>query len=170
MPAVAERSRRVYPAFLEWAGPGVGSIPANSNAQNVPSFRRWRFEMKLSPFLFIFYIIHIKMHFYIFPARIHDECDLDNWHVEDYRDGSSISLRAGRWYQQAPASDPKSNSGDSIHIQIRHPVTAQNLTTRSVDIILYFPRSVMIFLPVASSYQCYLTRQGVARESEAMIS
>jgi hypothetical protein len=29
---------------------GVGSIPANSDAQNVPSFRRWRFEMKHSPF------------------------------------------------------------------------------------------------------------------------
>jgi hypothetical protein len=28
----------------------VGSIPANSDAQNVPSFRRWRFEMKLSPY------------------------------------------------------------------------------------------------------------------------
>ncbi len=28
---------------------GVGSIPANSDAQYVPSFRRWRFEMKLSP-------------------------------------------------------------------------------------------------------------------------
>jgi hypothetical protein len=31
---------------------GVGSIPANPDAQNVPSFRRWRFEMKLSPFFF----------------------------------------------------------------------------------------------------------------------
>jgi hypothetical protein len=30
---------------------GVGSIPANPDAQNVPSFRRWRFEMKLSPFI-----------------------------------------------------------------------------------------------------------------------
>jgi hypothetical protein len=30
----------------------VGSIPANPDAQNVPSFRRWRFEMKLSPFFF----------------------------------------------------------------------------------------------------------------------
>jgi hypothetical protein len=29
---------------------GVGSIPANSDAQSVPSFRRWRFEMKPSPF------------------------------------------------------------------------------------------------------------------------
>jgi hypothetical protein len=28
---------------------GVGSIPANPDAQNLPSFRRWRFEMKLSP-------------------------------------------------------------------------------------------------------------------------
>ena len=35
-----------YPAPLG-AG-GVRSIPANSNAQNVPSFRRWRFEMKSS--------------------------------------------------------------------------------------------------------------------------
>ncbi len=48
MPTVAEWSRRTYPAPLG-AG-GVGSIPANPDAQNVPSFRRWRFEMKLSPF------------------------------------------------------------------------------------------------------------------------
>jgi hypothetical protein len=49
MPPVAERLRRAYPALLERAG--VGSIPANSDAQNVPSFRRWRFEVKLSLFL-----------------------------------------------------------------------------------------------------------------------
>ena len=30
---------------------GVGSIPANSEAQNVQSFCRWRFEMKLGPFI-----------------------------------------------------------------------------------------------------------------------
>ncbi len=47
-PPVAERLRRAYPALLEQAG--VGSIPANSDAHNAPSFRRWRFEMKLSPF------------------------------------------------------------------------------------------------------------------------
>jgi hypothetical protein len=47
LPTVAEWSRRTYPAPLG-AG-GVGSIPANSDAQNVPSFRRWRFEIKLSP-------------------------------------------------------------------------------------------------------------------------
>jgi hypothetical protein len=46
---MAEWSMRTYPAPLG-AG-GVGSIPANSDAQNVPSFRRWRFEMKLSPFI-----------------------------------------------------------------------------------------------------------------------
>jgi hypothetical protein len=34
---------------------GVGSIPANSDAQNVPSFRRWRFELKLSPFFLNFF-------------------------------------------------------------------------------------------------------------------
>ena len=54
----------------------------------------------------ILHIIHIKLHVCIFPARINDGCDVHNWHVEDYRTGSSISLRADRWYQQAPASDP----------------------------------------------------------------
>jgi hypothetical protein len=47
MPPVAERLRQAYPALLERAG--VDSILANSDAQNVPCFRRWRFEMKLSP-------------------------------------------------------------------------------------------------------------------------
>ena len=42
-PPVAEWSRRAYPAPLE-AG-GVGSNPANSDAQHVPSLRRWRFEV-----------------------------------------------------------------------------------------------------------------------------
>ncbi len=46
--SVAEWSRQTYPAPLG-AG-GVGSIPANSDALNVPSFRLWRFGMKLSPF------------------------------------------------------------------------------------------------------------------------
>jgi hypothetical protein len=38
---------------------GVGSIPANSDRgeQNVPSFRRWRFEMKLSPFTDAAYVL-----------------------------------------------------------------------------------------------------------------
>jgi hypothetical protein len=59
MPTVAEWSRRTFPAPLG-AG-GVGSIPANSDAQNVPFFRRWRFEMKLSPYLkqSIFLFIYI---------------------------------------------------------------------------------------------------------------
>ncbi len=48
MPAIAERLRRAYPALTERAG--VGSIPANPDARNVPSFRRWRLEMKLNPF------------------------------------------------------------------------------------------------------------------------
>ena len=46
---MADRSRRTYPARSQAAplgAGGVGSIPANSNAQNVPSLR---FEMKLSP-------------------------------------------------------------------------------------------------------------------------
>jgi hypothetical protein len=42
-----------YPAPLG-AG-GVGSIPAN-----VPSFRRWQFEMKLSPFVFKYQLKRMK--------------------------------------------------------------------------------------------------------------
>ena len=37
----------------------MGSIPANSDAQNVPSFRRWRFEMKLVP-LYLYVPVHTK--------------------------------------------------------------------------------------------------------------
>jgi hypothetical protein len=48
-----ELRRRAYPALLELAG--LGSIRANSEAQNVSSFRLWQFEMKLSPFLRINY-------------------------------------------------------------------------------------------------------------------
>jgi hypothetical protein len=48
MPAVAERLRRAYPALTERAG--LCLIPANPDARNVPSFRRWRLEMKLRPF------------------------------------------------------------------------------------------------------------------------
>ncbi len=55
MPTVAERLRRAYTAPPERAG--VGSIPANPNAQNVPSFRRWRFEMKLSPLYIYIYCV-----------------------------------------------------------------------------------------------------------------
>jgi hypothetical protein len=44
-------ARRAYPAPLGRAG--VGSILANPDAQHVPSFRRWRFEMKLSPCFYL---------------------------------------------------------------------------------------------------------------------
>jgi hypothetical protein len=46
-PPRSREVKRAYPALPVRAG--VGSIPANSNALNVPSFRLWRFEMKLSP-------------------------------------------------------------------------------------------------------------------------
>jgi hypothetical protein len=52
MEVLAEWSRRTYPAPSGLGAGGVGSIPANSDALNVPSFRRWLFGMKLSPFFF----------------------------------------------------------------------------------------------------------------------
>ncbi len=66
----------------------------------------------------ILHIVYINWHFYIFPARIDDGCDADNWHYEDYRAGNSAPLRADRWYQQAPDSEPKSTSGDFAGIRI----------------------------------------------------
>ena len=63
MEAVAEWSWRTYPAPLR-AG-GVGSIPANPNALNVPSFSRRRFEMKLSPFLCRYVTISRYMSVYV---------------------------------------------------------------------------------------------------------
>ncbi len=68
--------------------------------------------------LHMLHIVHFKSNVYIFPARINDGCDVDNWHVEDYSTGSSISLWADRWYRQAQASGPKSNSGDFAGIRI----------------------------------------------------
>jgi hypothetical protein len=40
----------------------MGSIPANSEAQTVPSFRRWRFEMTLSP-PGAMYLVHLFSRF-----------------------------------------------------------------------------------------------------------
>jgi hypothetical protein len=45
------RSQKIKAGIPCSSGAGRrGSIPAISDAENVPSFRRWRFEMKLSPF------------------------------------------------------------------------------------------------------------------------
>ncbi len=63
-------------------------------------------------------IVHIKLQPYLFPARIDDGCNVDNWHVHDYCTGSSIPLLANHWYKQAPGSDPKSNSRDFAGIRI----------------------------------------------------
>jgi hypothetical protein len=41
---------------------GMGSIPANSDTLKMPSFRRWRFEMKLSP-LFVVNRLERKFRF-----------------------------------------------------------------------------------------------------------
>ena len=46
---VVIRYRVRYRSAISSGAGGVGSIPANSNVQNVPSFRRWLFEMKFSP-------------------------------------------------------------------------------------------------------------------------
>jgi hypothetical protein len=48
----------------------------------------------------------------VFPAQIEDGCDEDDWRIADYRTGSSIPLRADRWYQQAQGSISIFISGD----------------------------------------------------------
>ena len=60
---------------------------------------------------YIFFIFRNILHWHIlhilhgFNNRLHFTCfqrDEDDWHIADYRTGSSIPLRADRWYQQAP--------------------------------------------------------------------
>jgi hypothetical protein len=65
---LAERLRRAYPAPLGRAG--VGSIPANPDAQNVPSIRRWRFEMKFSPFTGTYWYILVHLSTHVFSCFV----------------------------------------------------------------------------------------------------
>ena len=52
---------------------GVGSIPANSYAQNVPSFRSWRFEMKRSILMVHVFTIQWIFYFQYFEHNITQE-------------------------------------------------------------------------------------------------
>ena len=51
-------------------------------------------------------------------ARIEDGCLYDDWQVTDSRTGDSVPLRADRWYQADPDSDPKITTGDFSGIRI----------------------------------------------------
>jgi hypothetical protein len=89
------------------------------------------------------HIVHIKLHFYMFPARIDDGCDVDDWHIDDYRTGSSIPLRADRWYQQAPVSDSKSNIGyfAGIRINIWNRAILKNLPDKIAQFLYEYHNS-----------------------------
>ncbi len=65
-----------------WAS--VGSIPDNPDAQNVPSFRRWRFEMKLSPVLTAFidgvFRAAVRLWKFIMPRKAKDFFQTEGFH------------------------------------------------------------------------------------------
>ena len=56
--------------------------------------------------LFILYVFEIIFILLDFPARVDDGEEIDSWTVIDHRTGNSVPLRADRWYQSAPTSDP----------------------------------------------------------------
>ena len=54
----------------------------------------------------------------LFPARIDDGDEVDDWDVTNPRTGERVPLRADRWYQSAPNQDPITTSGDFAGIRI----------------------------------------------------
>jgi hypothetical protein len=54
----------------------------------------------------------------LFPARIDDGDEVDDWDVTNPRTGERVPLRADRWYQSAPNQDPVTTSGDFAGIRI----------------------------------------------------
>ncbi len=50
---------------------------------------------------------------------IDDGDQIDNWDVIDHRTGERVPLRADRWFQQDPTSDPIKSSGDFTGIRIK---------------------------------------------------
>ena len=68
--------------------------------------------------LFILYVFEIIFILLDFPARVDDGEEIDSWTVIDHRTGNSVPLRADRWYQSAPTSDPITSSGDFTGIRI----------------------------------------------------
>ena len=68
--------------------------------------------------LFILYVFEIIFILLDFPARVDDGEEIDAWTVIDHRTGNSVPLRADRWYQSAPTSDPITSSGDFTGIRI----------------------------------------------------
>ncbi len=122
---VAERLRRAYPASPERAG--VSSIPANSDAVNGPSFRRWRFEMKLSPFFYIPLYPQISSNIYIKDILIYIQClyPLISINIFLY---ANIYPCKNRYHLDIP-----------IYIQIRYPkkISDQDIIKISCDIHSY---------------------------------
>lgn len=69
-------------------------------------------------------------------ARIDDGDEIDDWVVNDYRTGNPVPLRADRWYQRAPTTDPngKTLSGDvsGIRINIWNRAKVRRLLTHNL--------------------------------------
>ena len=70
--------------------------------------------------LHIWQILHIlRIYIFVyFTARIDDGDEIDDWNDTDHRTGVRVPLRADRWYQQDPTSDPIESSGDFTGIRI----------------------------------------------------
>jgi hypothetical protein len=92
---------RIYAACSSGAG-GVGSNPANSDAQKLPSFRRWRFKMKLSLFNYLHYVYYIHYAYYSNSVYVRIELCLAD-HVWKDRRAAIAQEIYGSAYQICPA-------------------------------------------------------------------
>ena len=54
----------------------------------------------------------------LFTAQIDDGDETDNWTTTDHRKGVPVPLRADRWFQRNPNSDPEVKSSDYAGIRI----------------------------------------------------
>ena len=68
--------------------------------------------------IYVIFCILCILFILIFPARIDDGDDVDDWEVTDHRTGNRVPLRADRWYQRAPQADPIITNSDFAGIRI----------------------------------------------------
>ena len=104
-----------YRSAISSGAGGVGSIPANSNVQNVPSFRRWLFEMKFSP---------------PFSAMLgYKDIEVFSLISKIFSISGKICLTWGRWAPHWPCS----SHADGSHLLVLDPLGRSVLLRASLD-------------------------------------
>lgn len=69
-------------------------------------------------FAYLTYFTYHLYHIALLAARIDEGEESDNWTTADHRTGNPVPLRADRWFQRNPNSDPEVKSSDYAGIRI----------------------------------------------------